>query len=100
MPHVESYRAGTINWVDMVSTDLEAASAFYTGLFGWEPTDMPMPGGEGIYRFFRLGGRDAPAAGTMPPEMAAQGIPSHWNVWVAGDAERRPARPRPPAGRS
>jgi predicted enzyme related to lactoylglutathione lyase len=71
MPHVESYRAGTINWVDMVSTDLEAASAFCTGLFGWEPTDMPMPGGEGIYRFFRLGGRDAAAAGTMPPEMAA-----------------------------
>jgi uncharacterized protein len=83
MPHVDSHTPATINWVDFVSTDLEAATGFYTGLFGWETEDMPMPGGEGIYRFFRLGGRDAAAGGTMPAEMAAQGIPSHWNVWVA-----------------
>jgi uncharacterized protein len=86
MPQVDSHTPGTIGWVDFVSTDLEAASAFYTGLFGWETEDMPMPGGEGIYRFFRLGGRDAAAGGTMPAAMAAQGIPSHWNVWVAADS--------------
>jgi uncharacterized protein len=86
MPHVDSHTPATINWVDFVSTDLEAATGFYTGLFGWETEDMPMPGGEGIYRFFRLGGRDAAAGGTMPAEMAAQGIPSHWNVWVATDS--------------
>ena len=61
MPHVDSHTPATINWVDFVSTDLEAATGFYTGLFGWETEDMPMPGGEGIYRFFRLGGRDAAA---------------------------------------
>jgi uncharacterized protein len=88
MPHVESHTPCTINWVDFVSTDLDAASAFYTGLFGWETYDMPMPGGDGIYRFFRLDGRDAAAGGSMPAEMAAQGIPSHWNVWVAGDADQ------------
>jgi predicted enzyme related to lactoylglutathione lyase len=86
MPHVNSHTPGTIGWVDLVTTDLEAATAFYTGLFGWETEDMPMPGGDGVYRFFRLGGRDAAAAGPMPPEMAAQGIPSHWNVWVASDS--------------
>jgi uncharacterized protein len=88
MPHVDSHTAGTINWVDLVSTDLDAATAFYTALFGWETEDMAMPGGGGVYRFFRLGGRDAAAAGPMPPEMAAQGIPSHWNVWVAADADQ------------
>jgi uncharacterized protein len=87
MPHVESHTPSTINWVDFVSTDLDAASAFYTGLFGWETYDMPMPGGDGIYRFFRLDGRDAAAGGSMPGEMAAQGIPSHWNIWVAGNAD-------------
>ena len=92
MPHVDSHTAGTINWVDMVSTDLDAATAFYTGLFGWETEDMPMPGGGGVYRFFRIGGRDAAAAGTMPPEMLAQGIPSHWNVWVAADADETVAK--------
>ncbi|HSR28354.1 MAG TPA: VOC family protein [Actinomycetes bacterium] len=88
MPHVDSHTAGTINWVDMVSTDLDAASAFYTGLFGWETEDMPMPEGGGVYRFFRLGGRDAAEGGSMPPELQTQGIPSHWNVWVAGDADQ------------
>jgi uncharacterized protein len=83
MPAVDSHTPGTIGWVDLVSTDLDAASAFYTGLFGWETEDMPMPGTDGVYRFFRLGGRDAAAGGTMPPAMAAQGLPSHWNVWVA-----------------
>jgi predicted enzyme related to lactoylglutathione lyase len=92
MPHVDAHKPGTINWVDMVSTDLEAASAFYVGLFGWEPEDMAMPGGDGTYRCFRPGGRDAAAAGTMPAEMAAQGIPSHWNVWVAGNADEATGR--------
>ena len=83
MAHVGAHAAGTINWVDFVSTDLDAATRYYTGLFGWETEDMPMPGGEGVYRFFRLDGRDAAAGGTMPAEMAARGIPSHWNAWVA-----------------
>ena len=48
MPHLDSHTAGTINWADLVSTDLDAATAFYTGLFGWEPEDMPMPGGGGV----------------------------------------------------
>ena len=61
MPHVDSHTAGTINWADFVSTDLDAASRFDTGLFGWETEDMPMPGTEGAHRFFRLGGGTPPA---------------------------------------
>ena len=99
MPHVDSHTAGTINWVDMVTSDLDAATAFYTGLFGWETEDLPMPGDVGgVYRFFRLGGRDAAAAGTLPPEMAAQGIPSHWNVWVASDNADRTVEKAAAAG--
>jgi uncharacterized protein len=89
MPQVDSHAAGMINWADFVSTDLDAATGFYTGLFGWETEDMPMPGTEGVYRFFRLGGRDAAAGGTMPADMAGQGIPSHWNVWVASDSAEK-----------
>jgi predicted enzyme related to lactoylglutathione lyase len=98
MPHVDSHTPGTINWIDFVSTDLDAATGFYTGLFGWETEDMPMPGGEGIYRFFRLDGRDAAAGGTLPAEMAAQGIPSHWNVWVATDSAEEVVRKAAAAG--
>ena len=65
MPHVDSHKAGTINWVDMVTTDLDAASAFYAGLFGWEPEDMPMPGGTGSTGSSALTGatRPRPPAG-------------------------------------
>jgi uncharacterized protein len=95
MPHVDQHRPGTICWVDLATTDQEAATGFYTRLFGWETFDLPMPGGPGVYRFFRQGGRDVAAVGQLPPEMAAQGVPSAWNVWVAGDAaqaaERAPA---------
>jgi predicted enzyme related to lactoylglutathione lyase len=92
MPHVDSHPVGTIGWVDLVSTDLEAATPFYLGLFGWEAYDTPMPDGQGTYRFFRLDGRDAAAAGPISPELRAQGIPSHWNVWVAGDADEVTAK--------
>jgi predicted enzyme related to lactoylglutathione lyase len=51
-----------------------------------------MPDGRGTYRFFRLDGRDAAAAGPISPEMRAQGVGSHWNVWVAGDADEVTAR--------
>jgi uncharacterized protein len=98
MPHVDSHAPGTINWVDFVSSDLDAASGFYTGLFGWETEDTPMPGGDGIYRFFRLGGRDAAAGGSLPEEMRAQGIPSHWNVWVATDSAARTVEQAAAAG--
>ena len=98
MPHTDSHAAGTIGWVDLVTTDLEAATYFYTGLFGWETADAPMPGGAGTYRFFRLDGRDAAAAGPLPPELAAQGVPSHWNVWVAGNADEVVAKARAAGG--
>jgi predicted enzyme related to lactoylglutathione lyase len=61
MPRVESHTPSTINGVDFVSTDLDAASAFYTGLFGWETYDMPMPGGDGST------GSSAWTAATRPP---------------------------------
>ena len=82
MPHVESHTPSTINWVDFVSTDLDAASAFYTGLFGWETHDMPMPGADGIYRFFRLAGRDEVAVGRVRRDLAD---PHTLNLFVVGD---------------
>ena len=96
MPTVDSHTPGTICWVDLATTDLEAVTPFYLGLFGWEPYDTPMPDGQGTYRFFRLDGRAAAAAGPISPELRAQGVPSHWNVWVAGHADEVTAK----AGRS
>jgi uncharacterized protein len=98
MPHVDSHQLGTICWVDLATTDQQAASGFYTRPFGGETFDLPMPGGPGVYRFFRQGGRDVAAVGQLPPEMAAQGVPSAWNVWVAGDADQAAERARAAGG--
>ncbi len=43
MPKRTSYAQGTPNWVDLQTTDPEAAKAFYSGLFGWRFDDMPVP---------------------------------------------------------
>lgn len=35
---------GSLMWVELYTTDASQAKDFYKGLFGWEYSDMPMPG--------------------------------------------------------
>jgi predicted enzyme related to lactoylglutathione lyase len=57
MGEVEHYPNGTFCWVDLGTTDVERARAFYGGLFGWEFEERP--GGDGAaYTLCRLQGRD------------------------------------------
>ena len=41
MPIRTSYEHGVPNWVDLATTDVDAARAFYAGLFGWEFEERP-----------------------------------------------------------
>ena len=52
----ERYEPGTFSWTDLTTPDAEAAKPFYTGLFGWEFDDNPIPDG-GVYVMARIGGR-------------------------------------------
>lgn len=72
------YVPGTPNWVDLGTSDLEGAKAFYGGLFGWtaETSDDPDAGG---YTMFKLG--DAEVAGVMPLMAAEQ--PVAWSTYVS-----------------
>ncbi len=38
---------GSLMWVELYTTDAARAKDFYKGLFGWDYSDMPMPGGAG-----------------------------------------------------
>jgi predicted enzyme related to lactoylglutathione lyase len=78
---VTNYPDGVFNWVDLMSTDVAAAKAFYAGLFGWEADDRPIDGG-GFYTMFTLNGKNVAGMGAMSDEMKAQGIPSHWVSYV------------------
>ena len=52
-----SYEPGTFSWTDLSTPDPEGAIRFYTGLFGWETADQPLPDG-GAYTFLRRDGKD------------------------------------------
>ena len=67
--------------MDLTTTDVPAAIAFYGALFGWG--DSGNLGSEaGPYQMFLL--RDKPVAGVMPQteEQRGAGIPPAWSVYI------------------
>lgn len=73
-----AWPAGAPCWLDLVSTDLDGAKAFYSGLFGWEyDAGDPQYGG---YSLASMGG--APVAGLAP---ARDGSPPAWTLYLASD---------------
>ncbi len=72
-----SYKPGTPSWVDLGTTDPDAAANFYGGLFGWAVAPaMPDSGG---YRMAFL--RDRPVAGIGPQPMP--NVPPTWTTYVS-----------------
>ena len=86
-----TYETGTFSWADLGTTDPDAAKAFYAGLFGWEPDDMPA--GEGMtYTMCRLPGKNVCALSARRQEEREQFHP-HWNSYIAAqDLDRRAGR--------
>jgi len=71
------YKPGTFCWVELATSDGEAAKKFYTELFGWTANDNPM-GPDMVYTMLQLNGKDVGALYKMQSEMTSQGIPPHW----------------------
>ncbi|MFN2515778.1 MAG: VOC family protein, partial [Pyrinomonadaceae bacterium] len=74
MQETSEYKPGTFCWVELATTDGEAAKKFYTELFGWDFTDNPIGPGM-VYTMLKLDGKDVGALYKMPEEMTSQGIP-------------------------
>jgi uncharacterized protein len=68
----------SMSWNELVSTDLDAAKAFYAGLFGWNGQTQEMEGGM-QYTVWLLG--EGGVGGAMDPPMP--GMPSFWGVYFA-----------------
>lgn len=49
-------KAGHGNWTELMSSDPKAGLDFYTGLFGWQPSDAMDMGDMGTYQLFRHDG--------------------------------------------
>jgi predicted enzyme related to lactoylglutathione lyase len=85
MPKRTSYTQGTPNWVDLQTSDQDAAKDFYAGLFGWTYDDQPMPDGP-VYSMAQIGEDNVAAIAPQPPDMAAAGVPPMWNTYLAVDS--------------
>ena len=82
MPEIIKHKEGMFSYSDLSTTDLDAATTFYTDLFGWKVEDVPMGDGpDDIYRMFTKSGQSVCAASKQREEQAAQGMPPMWNVY-------------------
>jgi predicted enzyme related to lactoylglutathione lyase len=88
MGEVASYPVGTFSWVDLGTTDVAGAKAFYGGLFGWQLEDMTSS--QGTYTMCRLEGRDVAGMHEHAP-----GDGSGWDSSISvDDVDRATARAR------
>jgi len=82
MTHLDKHPAGSFCWIELATSDQEAAKGFYSSLFGWSPQDSPIGLSE-FYTIFKLEDRDAAAGYTLREDQRAQGMPSHWMPYIA-----------------
>ena len=82
MRHIDKHPPGAFCWLELSTTDQNAAKGFYSSLLGWASQDFPM-GPNDFYTMFQLEGRDTGAAYTMRPEQRSQGVPPHWMIYIA-----------------
>jgi uncharacterized protein len=80
MGEVKSYAAGTPSWVDLQTSDPEAARSFYGELFGWQFEIGPPE--TGSYAVCRLRGHGVAGIGGEPTQ---EGMPTAWTTYIATD---------------
>src|SRR3954451_521244 len=88
----DGYIEGVPCWIDTSQPDPEAATTFYSGLFGWEFEDAMPPDAPGRYFIGRLRGLDVAAVGSQPEGARPVAM---WNtyIWV-DDADATTAKVR------
>jgi uncharacterized protein len=89
LPEPRRYPEGVTSWIDVEKPDLEAAQAFYSGLFGWTFQDAAPAGDSTRYLVAQLDGR--PVAGLtdfvvpLAADDGATSVAPTWNTYVAVD---------------
>jgi uncharacterized protein len=81
MPHTDTHANGSFSWIELATSDQNAAKTFYTALFGWTFVDNPM-GPDSVYTMFQLDGQNVAAAYTLGAPEVSMGVPPHWNLYV------------------
>ncbi len=72
---------GQFCWYELMTTDADAATAFYRDVVGWEIERSPMPGTD--YRVLKAGGAMVGGLMTLPEEARAKGATTGWIGYIA-----------------
>jgi hypothetical protein len=76
------YKQGVFSWAELVTTDVEGAKRFYTGLLGWTTELAPVEGMS--YTLAKVG--EERVAGIMSTQQCEGGeVPPHWGVYISVD---------------
>jgi uncharacterized protein len=89
--NIEKHKAGDFCWIELATSDQEAAKKFYGELFGWAASDSQMGPNE-YYTSFLLNGRQVGAAYTLRQRHLEKGIPPHWILYVATESADESAK--------
>jgi predicted enzyme related to lactoylglutathione lyase len=81
MQAAPEYKPGTFCWVELGTTNADAAKTFYKQLFGWEYVEGNTP--NMAYTMIKLNGKDVGGLYQMPADMLAQNTPPHWLSYVS-----------------
>jgi uncharacterized protein len=84
MAYIDKQPAGSFCWIELRTSDQDAAKLFYSALFGWSADDMPM-GPNDFYTIWKLQDRVAAAGCTLRPEQRSMGVPPHWTIYITVD---------------
>jgi predicted enzyme related to lactoylglutathione lyase len=82
MPTRDKYELGSFSWVELATTNGDAAKKFYGDLFGWKFTDNPM-GPDMVYTMCEIGGKPVCALYKMGADM--KGMPPNWASYITVD---------------
>jgi predicted enzyme related to lactoylglutathione lyase len=77
------YTPGTFCWVELTTTDQDAAKAFYGELLGWEADDRPVGDGGYVYSMMQVAGKQVGAIATQPDQQRESGVPPMWNSYIS-----------------
>jgi predicted enzyme related to lactoylglutathione lyase len=82
MPQVTKHAPGAFSWIELGTTDQNAAKHFYTSLFGWTFRDSPMGPNE-FYTMFEIDGKPVAGGYTLRADQLSHGVPPHWNLYMS-----------------
>jgi uncharacterized protein len=82
MSKVTKYQPGTPCWVELATTDLDSAKAFYSALLGWKDYSVGPPEA-GYYTMPERDGLPIAGMSTQQDAERAAGVPPHWNTYIS-----------------